>query len=99
MSWMEENITKSKLSSFDDMQVTQDTNISPYIVMSYLTSLLNFHVGFGGERFQFSDKSNAKFKELEKIQLIILQGDFVFGQLCIFEFLELHKYYPQLKDL
>lgn len=55
---------KSKLSSFDDMEVTQDTNISPYIVMSYLTSLLNFHVGFGGERFQFTDKNNAKFPDL-----------------------------------
>lgn len=54
---------KSKLSSFDDKEVTQDTNISAYAVATYMTSLVNFHVGFGGERFQFDDKDNAKFPD------------------------------------
>ena len=58
---------KSKLSSFDDKEVTQDTNISPYAVMTYKTNLMNFHLGFGGERFQYANKDNAKFPDLSGV--------------------------------
>ncbi len=56
---------KSKLSSFDNMDVVQDTNISPYLVGTYLTPIMDLHIGFGGERFQYATKTNSKFPDLK----------------------------------
>ncbi|MBH37512.1 hypothetical protein CL658_00575 [bacterium] len=54
---------KKAISSFDTFSITQENILSPYISASYLTKIVNYHIGYGGTRFQFADKSTAHLKK------------------------------------
>ncbi|RAP27139.1 hypothetical protein DID74_00970 [Candidatus Marinamargulisbacteria bacterium SCGC AG-333-B06] len=56
---------KSEISSFDNYSVTQKNALSPYITASYLTEIARYHVGFGGGRFQYSDRDSSHLKNFD----------------------------------
>ena len=52
----------NKLSSFDDYTVSEKNSLSPYISASYFTSIISYHIGYGGSRFRYTNKDKAHLK-------------------------------------
>jgi len=56
---------KKAISSFDNYSVIQENAISPYISASYITEIANYHIGYGGGRFQYGDENSAHLKNFD----------------------------------
>ncbi len=60
------NITSNDtLSSWNDRNVTQNTQVSPYIVFAIRPKIVHFYVGYGGNRFRYAEKSFALMEGLD----------------------------------
>ena len=55
-----ENLSLTSLSTYP---TTQKNTLNSYLSFSYLTSIINYHAGFGLGRFQYSDQESAFLKK------------------------------------
>ncbi len=52
------------LSSFSESDVIQENYLSPFVVVGYFTKLVHFHLGVGGNQFQYADKDSARLSAI-----------------------------------
>ena len=55
------------VSSLKDLDIKQENAYSPYLVGTLDTGLLKCHLGYGGNQFQYANKSNAIISQLPGI--------------------------------